>query len=95
MTKIFILFCMLDLITTYIGGIQNEANPVGQIIASRYGIWGLAAVKVWMVGQYAGTIVVFRWMKCPLEKYFQRAVIGAYILLIAWNIFCISWNLNW
>lgn len=91
--KVFTALCALDLITTYIGGIRNEANPIGQILASRYGLLGLIAVKVWLIGQYIGTIAIFKWMKCPLQKYFEWVVIGAYVLLVTWNIFCILYNL--
>lgn len=90
--KIFTVLCMLDLITTCIGGLHNEANPIGQIIASEYGLLGLVVVKGLLIGQYVGTIAIFKWMRCPLQKYFEWVVVGSYVLLIAWNVFCILYN---
>ena len=88
----FVILCLLDLLTTYIGGIQNEANPIGQIIATKYGLLGLAAVKLIFVGQFSGSVYLLKWMKCPIEKHYKWLVWGMYILLITWNIFCIWRN---
>lgn len=91
-TLAFIALCALDLITTYIGGTHNEANPIGQIIAMHYGLLGLATVKLVSIGQFFGSVALLKWMKCPLERYYKWMAIGAYVLLIAWNVFCILWN---
>ena len=91
-TLTFAALCALDLITTYIGGTHNEANPIGRIIHTRYGWLGLAVVKLLLIGQFFGVTALMRWMKCPLEKHYKWIVIGMYVLLVAWNVFCICWN---
>jgi len=83
---------MLDLLTTLIAGTRNEVNPIGQIIATQYGLIGLSLVKLVSIGQFFGSVALLRWMKCPVERYYKWAVLGVYVLLIAWNIFCIGRN---
>jgi len=88
----FVALCILDLLTTFIAGLHNEANPIGQILATQYGLIGLSLVKLVSIGQFFGSVALLKWMKCPIEKYYKWAVLGVYVLLIAWNVFCILWN---
>jgi len=83
----FALLNALDLLTTYIGGIQNETNPFGQAIIAWQGLLGLALGKVLLIAYIAifGTLL----RRLRLQRWaslYNKLVIGIYIVVVAWNI---------
>lgn len=83
---IFALLNILDLLTTHIGGIQNEANPIGQLLIARYGFLGLVAGKALILGWFAVSTSLLKWMQCPLEKPYRDLLGVLYTILVAWNV---------
>ena len=83
---VFLLLNILDLITTHIGGLQNEANPFGQFLIARWGFMGLVMGKTVLLAYYAGSTSLLRWMQCPLERPYKKLLITLYVTVVAWNI---------
>lgn len=95
MIKSALLFTILqglDILTTCIGGIQNEVNPVG-IFFGAYGLWGLIAMKGLACLHFTGVVIPIRWLHTPLERYVHKSVLWGYVLVILWNSLYI-WRSN-
>ena len=83
---IFLLLNILDLITTAIGGLQNETNPVGQFLIARYGFLGLVMGKAVLLVYYAGSTALMRRVWCPGARAYKKLMIAIYLVVVAWNI---------
>ena len=83
---VFLLLNILDLITTHIGGFQNEANPFGQFLIARWGFMGLVAGKVVLVAYYAGSTALMRRVWRPGARAYNKLMIALMLTVVAWNI---------
>jgi len=80
---VFTLLNGLDLLITYIGGIQNETNPVGRAV----GFVGLAIGKALLIAYSIVLITLMRRLhRERWADFYQRIVIGIYVVVIAWNV---------
>ncbi len=84
-----ILLNILDLAVTYIGGIQNEANPFAAF-ALRYGIFGAIIFKLLVLVQYRISVLILWRLNRHLIRYFRTGYVGIYLFVIIWNIFYIG-----
>ena len=83
---IFLLLNVLDLITTAIGGLHNETNPVGQFLIARWGFLGLVMGKAVLLVYYAGFTSLLGWVWHPGVKWYKKLLNALYIVVVAWNV---------
>ena len=83
---IFLLLNIFDLITTAIGGLHNEANPMGQFLIARWGFMGLVMGKVVLVAYITGFTSLLGWVWRPGAEAYKRLLLAIYITVVAWNI---------
>ena len=80
----FAVLNLLDALTTYLGGIQNESNQV--VVSIGGGMLGLLAIKVLLIVYFAATIAILRKWSSTLALVTLRIGIAIYVVTVAWNI---------
>ena len=90
---IFALLGVLDLITTYIGGVHNEMNPIGILIVSQHGFMGLVVGKLLLIAYFEGMTAFFKRIRFPFLWLFQLILIGMGGSVVVWNVYCIVRNM--
>ena len=83
---LFAVLNALDLLTTWVGGIEHEGNPVGQLLIGQYGFLGLVAAKGLLLLYFLVSTALLKRMRCPIEKHYRALVTGLYIVIVAWNV---------
>ena len=83
---IFLLLNVLDLVTTLIAGLQNEANPFGQFLIARWGFLGLVMGKVVLLAYYAGFTSLLGWVWRPGARAYNKLMIAIMFTVVAWNV---------
>ena len=83
---IFLLLNVLDLITTAIGGLHNETNPVGQFLIARWGFLGLVMGKAVLLVYYAGFTSLLGWVWRPGARAYKKLMIALMLTVVAWNV---------
>ena len=78
----------LDFLTTYIVGIQREANPIVKRILDQYGFGGFALGKVLVILYFMVAIYLFKRMRVPkmVVDFYQRLSICLMVVVVAWNV---------
>ncbi|MBU1066949.1 hypothetical protein KKE60_04145 [Patescibacteria group bacterium] len=84
----YALVNVLDLLTTYIAGVQNEANPIVKRILEQYGFPGFALGKVLVIVYFVIIVYLFKWIRFPkvVVDFYQRLSICLIVVIVAWNV---------
>lgn len=90
--SLLVVLNLLDILTTFWGGFQNEGNPIAKTLLDLVGIVGtIIIIKGFVLGAFT---LIAMWLRTRTAKakYFHYMVHGGYILVILWNVFCIWSN---
>lgn len=85
---VFALVNALDILTTYIGGIQNEGNLIVKHILEQYGFAGLALGKTLVVIYFVIVGYLLKRMRFSkvVVDFYQRLSICLIVVVVAWNV---------
>lgn len=78
----------LDFLTTFIVGVQYEANPIVKAVLERYGFAGLALGKVSVVAYFVVVSYLLKRMRVPekVVSFYQELSICLIAVVVAWNV---------
>jgi len=78
----------LDLLTTFIVGIQCEGNPIVRRVLEQYGFAGFALGKTLVVAYFVVITYLLRRMRFPkvVVGFYQRLSVYLIVVVVAWNV---------
>ncbi|HUX76969.1 MAG TPA: hypothetical protein VMY40_10060 [Anaerolineae bacterium] len=83
---IFAVLSLLDLLTTYLGGLHNEMNPVTWLVLERYGLLGFALGKVALTAYFVITAKLIGLFHERWAASYRGIMCGIGAVVVAWNV---------